>query len=47
MQVFRSLRWLLLALVVSIVPASSYAGVFISVGIAPPALPVYGQPPLP
>lgn len=47
MQVFRSLRWLLLALVVSIMPASSYAGVFISVGIAPPALPVYVQPPCP
>ncbi len=28
-------------------PAASYAGVFISVGIAPPALPVYVQPPIP
>ncbi len=27
--------------------AQAHAGVFISVGIAPPALPVYVQPPLP
>jgi hypothetical protein len=47
MQVLRSARWLLLALLVSLVPASSYAGVFISVGFAPPALPVYEQPPCP
>ena len=47
MQVFRSMRWFLLTLIVALVPASSYAGVFISVGFAPPALPVYVQPPLP
>jgi hypothetical protein len=47
MQVLRSMRWLLLALLVSLVPASSYAGVFISVGFAPPVLPVYVQPPCP
>ena len=47
MQVLRSARWLLLALLVSLVPASSYAGVFISVGFAPPVLPVYEQPPCP
>ena len=44
MQLFRSARWFLLALLLSVVPASSYAGVFISVGFAPPVLPVYEQP---
>jgi hypothetical protein len=44
MRVTRSLRWLLLALLLSIVPAQSFAGVFISVGFAPPILPVYEQP---
>src|SRR5664279_2119617 len=44
MRLFRSARWLLLALLVSLVPASSFAGVFISVGFAPPVLPVYEQP---
>ena len=47
MQVFRSARWLLLALVVTLIPVSSQAGVFISVGVAPPMLPVYEQPPCP
>jgi hypothetical protein len=47
MRLFRPVRWLLLALLVSLIPASSYAGVFISVGFAPPALPVYDQPPCP
>ena len=47
MHILRSMRWLLLALLVSLVPASSYAGVFISVGFAPPVLPVYVQPPCP
>jgi hypothetical protein len=36
-----------LALLLSLVPASSFAGVLISVGIAPPVLPVYEQPPCP
>ena len=44
MQISRSLRWLLLALLLTVVPASSFAGVFISVGFAPPVLPVYEQP---
>ena len=44
MRIFRSARWLLLALLVSLIPASSYAGVFISVGFAPPVLPIYEQP---
>jgi hypothetical protein len=44
MPLARSFRWLLLALVVALVPLSSQAGVFISVGFAPPVLPVYAQP---
>jgi hypothetical protein len=47
MKTLHSARWFLMALLLSLVPASSYAGVFISVGIAPPALPVYEQPPCP
>jgi hypothetical protein len=47
MRMFRSMRLMLLALLVSLIPASSYAGVFISVGFAPPVLPVYVQPPCP
>jgi hypothetical protein len=47
MRMIHSLRLTLLALLVSLVPASSYAGVFISVGFAPPVLPVYVQPPCP
>ena len=47
MQKFRTVRLMLLALVFSVIPASSFAGVFISVGFAPPVLPVYEQPPCP
>jgi len=47
MKVLRSMRWMLLALVIAVIPASSYAGVLISVGFAPPVLPVYVQPPCP
>ena len=47
MRRLQQVRWLFLALVLSLVPASSYAGVFISVGFAPPVLPVYVQPPCP
>jgi hypothetical protein len=47
MKVTRSLRWLLAALLLSVLSASAYAGVFISVGFAPPPLPVYDQPPCP
>jgi hypothetical protein len=48
MRLFRSsARWLLLAFVVSLIPATSHAGVFISVGFAPPPLVVYDQPPCP
>ena len=44
MRIPRSARWLLLALLVFLIPASSRAGVFISVNFAPPVLPVYVQP---
>ena len=47
MKAFRSTRLFLLALLLCVVPASSYAGVFISVGFAPPPLVVYEQPPCP
>ena len=40
----RNLRFLWLALLMVIIPASSFAGVFVSVNIAPPVLPVYEQP---
>jgi hypothetical protein len=44
MRLFRSARWLLLALLVCLVPLSSQAGVFISVNFGPPVLPVYVVP---
>jgi hypothetical protein len=44
MQLLRTARWLVLALAITLVPVSSHAGVFISVGFAPPVLPVYEQP---
>ena len=44
MRLFRSARLLLLFALLSLIPASSYAGVFISVGFAPPVMPVYVQP---
>ncbi len=44
MRLARSARWLVLAFLVSLVPATSHAGVFISVGFAPPPLVVYAQP---
>ncbi len=44
MKLLRPLRWLLLVLAVALIPAASYAGVFISVGFAPPPLLVYDQP---
>ena len=47
MKILRSARWLVLVALLSLVPASSYAGVFISVGFAPPVLPVYVQPACP
>ena len=47
MRRLRQVRWFFLTLLLLVVPASSYAGVFISVGFAPPVLPVYVQPPCP
>ncbi len=47
MQLLRTGRWLLLALLISVIPATSHAGVFISVNFAPPVMPVYEQPPCP
>src|SRR5580692_5577923 len=47
MKILRFTRWLVLVALLSLVPASSYAGVFISVGFAPPVLPVYVQPECP
>jgi WXXGXW repeat (2 copies) len=44
MQVTRSIRWLLVALVMVGCLSTAYAGVFVSVGFGPPALPVYTQP---
>ena len=44
MRFLLSARWLLLAMVLLLVSASSHAGILISVGFAPPALPVYEQP---
>jgi len=47
MQISRMMRYLLLAILMLAIPASSFAGVFISVAIAPPVLPVYVQPACP
>jgi hypothetical protein len=48
MNLFRSARWLMLGLLLAVIPVSqARAGVFISVGVAPPILPVYVQPPCP
>ena len=44
MKLFRSARFFLLACLLTIVPASSFAGVIIQIGIAPPVMPVYEQP---
>ena len=47
MKIFHPLRLMFLALLVCLIPASSFGGVFISVNFAPPILPVYEQPPCP
>ena len=44
MHMFRSARWLMLTLLLSLIPASMHGQVVISVGFAPPELPVYEQP---
>ena len=47
MRKSKLMRVMLLALLVCLIPAVSSAAVFISVGFAPPVLPVYVQPPCP
>jgi WXXGXW repeat (2 copies) len=47
MRTLRIARLMVLALLLSVIPAASHASVFISVGFAPPPLPVYEQPPCP
>lgn len=47
MKTLRSLRIVILTMVVALIPATSFGGVFISVNFAPPVLPVYVQPPCP
>lgn len=47
MRLLKCVRWLLPALMVLLVPAASFAGVLITVNVAPPVLPVYEQPPCP
>ena len=37
----------IIAYILVLPPAQAYAGVLVSVNLAPPALPVYEQPPLP
>jgi len=44
MRMQRLSRWLMLALLFCAIPASSFAGIFISVNFGPPVLPVYVQP---
>jgi len=44
MRSLNSIRKFVMAAALMFVPAASFAGVFISVNIAPPALPVYSQP---
>src|SRR5271157_3184224 len=43
----RTIRWLLLALLIVAIPAASLAQFAVSVAFAPPALPVYTQPMVP
>lgn len=44
MQILSTVRKMVVAGAMLVAPLASYAGIFISVGIAPPALPVYVQP---
>jgi hypothetical protein len=46
-KISRYLCALLFAALALAIPAKSFAGIFISVGIAPPPLPVYAQPAIP
>jgi hypothetical protein len=47
MQIIRWIRLLLFALLLVAMPAASFAQLFVSVSFAPPALPIYEQPPCP
>ena len=47
MRTTRLIRFVLLAMMLVVIPAFSFAGVFVSVTVAPPVLPVYAQPPCP
>ena len=47
MRIMKYARWMMVALMLPLVAATAHAGVFISVGVAPPMLPVYEQPPCP
>src|SRR6266567_3394994 len=44
MRTLFSARSLAIALMMLVLPASSFAGIILSIGIAPPPLPVYEQP---
>ncbi len=44
MRRLRAFRWLIVMFAILMMSAASFAGVFISVGFGPPALPVYEQP---
>jgi hypothetical protein len=44
MRTFATIRKLLVVAALAVAPMASFAGIFISVGFAPPALPVYVQP---
>jgi hypothetical protein len=47
MQIKRFVRYSVFALLILTLSASAFAGVFVSVTVAPPVLPVYVQPPCP
>src|ERR1700722_3711779 len=44
MRLLHSTRLFLLGLLLAVIPVSAHAGIFISVGFAPPVYPVYVQP---
>lgn len=48
MKIMKQARWMMLALLLSVISVTAaHAGVFVSVTVAPPVLPVYEQPPCP
>jgi hypothetical protein len=47
MNIYRKIRLLVIAAILMILPAASFAQIGISITIGPPALPVYTQPPCP